>query len=115
MLDLMTPTSQDNTFAVIVYVIGAVGPLALFCMALRYRESSRWIRSLFLALALVGSAWAVLGFIRLFYAARFSRQARWSLDHWRTHVGGIAVGLLISALLSPDFWQLSRHYRSWLR
>jgi hypothetical protein len=111
----MAPTPQGNMLAVIAYVIGVFGPLVLFFMALRYRESSRWIRLLFFASTLVGSAWAALGFIRLFYAAHFSRQARWSLDHWRTHVAGIAVGLLISALLSSDFWQLSRHYRSWLR
>jgi len=111
----MTSPAQHNTFAVIAYIIGAVGPLVLLFMALRYHESSRWIRLLFLAWTLVGSAWAVLGFIRLFYSAHLSRQAQWSLDHWKTHIAGIAVGLVISALLSRDFWQVSRHYRSWLR
>jgi hypothetical protein len=105
----------DNTVPIICYVLGALGPFLLLYMALRYRESSRWIRSLFFTLAIVGIAWAALGFIRLCYSAHFSRQARWSLDHWKTHIAGIAVGLLISAVLSPDFWQLSRHYRSWLR
>jgi hypothetical protein len=107
----------DNTVSVICYVVGAAGPCALLIMALRYSESSRWIRLLFFVWALAGIAWATLGFILLFYWQQLTHQQRFILDHLKTHVAGVSVGLLISALLTPDFWKISRHYRntSWLR
>jgi membrane associated rhomboid family serine protease len=107
----------DKTVLVICYTLGALGPLLLLFMTLRYRDSSRWIRSVFVAWALISIAWGALGFIRLFYSAHLTGQGRVNLDHWKTHMAGIALGLLISALLSPDFWKVSRHYRSysWLR
>jgi len=33
---------------------------------------------------------------------------RYNLDHYGSVLGGIAIGLLISLLLSPEFWQLAR-------
>jgi hypothetical protein len=33
---------------------------------------------------------------------------RYKLDHYGSILGGIAIGLLISLLLSPEFWQLAR-------
>ncbi len=32
----------------------------------------------------------------------------YNLDHFGSVLGGIAIGLLISLLLSPEFWQLAR-------
>src|ERR1700720_1044327 len=101
----------DNKVSVICYSLGAFLPVVLAFMTFRYRESSRWIRSVCVAWALVGIAWGGLGFIRLFYSTHFTRQGRFALDDWKTHIAGIAVGLLISLLLSPDFWKVSRHYR----
>ena len=109
--------SQDNIVPVFCYTLGVALPFALACLAFWYRESSRSIRLVCLAWVVFGVAWGTLGFIRLFYSAHFSRQGRIALDHWKTHIGGIVVGLLISMLLSADFWKVSRHYRgySWLR
>ena len=108
---------QDNTVPVICCTLGVALPFALACLTFSYRESSRSIRLVSLAWGVFGVAWATLGFIRIFYSAHFSRQSRVALDHWKTHIGGIVVGLAISMLLSADFGKVSRHCRgySWLR
>ena len=74
----------------------------------RYRAISRWMRSVFFALALSGIMWSGIGFWLLFHSTQLSRQARWSVYSGKANVGGIFFGLLISLVLSPEFWRLPR-------
>jgi hypothetical protein len=104
---------RDNAIGVILYALGALLPLLLVLMTFLYSESSRWIRSLCVAWASVAIACGTVGFIRLFYSTHFTRQGQAILEHWKTLLGGILIGLLISAMLSPDFWKVSRHYRGY--
>ena len=103
--------TSDHAVAIFCYVVGAAAPFALLFMALRYSEASRWIRLLFSVWGLAGIAWATLGLIRMFYWPQLTRQQLFVLDHWKTHIGGVIIGILISVSLSPDFWVLSRYYR----
>jgi len=102
---------RDTTLDVILQLVGGLLPIGLALMAFCYRESSRWIRSMSIAWSVAAIAWCTLGLLLLFYAAHFTRTQRVMLAHWRTVIAGVVLGLIIAALLSPDFWRVSRHYR----
>jgi membrane associated rhomboid family serine protease len=84
----------------IVIVFGLLAP--------KYRHMSRWLRSIFVVLAITGPIWSALGFLLLFYSGHFTRQGRHYLFQWQSQLTGIAIGLLISLFLSPEFRKLSR-------
>jgi len=46
--------------------------------------------------------------LRLGYPMHFARQTRLDFYHFETVLGGIAIGLLIGLLLSPEFWQIAQ-------
>ena len=77
----------------------------------KYRLASRWLRSIFVLLAIFGVMWSALGFLLLLYSEQFSRHTRAYLFQWKSHLSGIAMGLLISLILSPEFRQLARPRR----
>ena len=111
--------SQDSTPLIICYSFVALASVWFFFVAFgpKYRTASRWLRSVHFVLGIIGLIWSALGFLLLLYPTHFNRQTRFSLNQWKSHLSGIAVGLLISLLLSKEFWQLSRHsfrFRTWL-
>jgi len=106
---------QDYTIHIILHAIVAIGsPVFFGFMALKHHTASHWIRSVFVLLAVVGVPWGILGVLRFGYPAHFTRATRVSFDHFHTLLGGFAIGLLISLLLSAEFWQICgrRHNRS---
>jgi hypothetical protein len=93
----------------ISYVIVAVGSvvIALAPFLSKYRTASFWLRcGLFLA-GPVGIAWSGLGF----YLLRNQRDGRtvlswprfWALDHMKSNLAGLAIGMLLCLTLSPEF------------
>jgi hypothetical protein len=50
----------------------------------------------------------ILGVLRLGYPAHFTRDTRASFDHYETLLRGFAFGLLVTLMLSPEFWQIAR-------
>jgi hypothetical protein len=108
---------RDSTLDIILQLVGGFLPVGFALMTFCYRESSWWIRSVSLAWSLASIAWCTLGLLPVFYAAHFTRAQRGLLAHWQPFIGGVALGLVIAALFSPDFWKVSRHYRGfrWLR
>jgi hypothetical protein len=74
----------------------------------KYRHRSRWFRSVNLVLAIIGPIWSALGFLLLFYSEHFTRHTRAYLFQWQSQLTGIAIGLLISLFLSPEFRRVSR-------
>jgi membrane associated rhomboid family serine protease len=72
------------------------------------RHASRWVRRVVFVLAILGPIWSALGFLLLFDSEHLTRQTRDYLFQWKSHLGGIAMGLLISLILSPEFRKLSR-------
>jgi cell shape-determining protein MreD len=98
----------------------AFASLYFFVSAFRskYRNASRWIRSLFCVFGLIGLAWSGFGFWLLFYSTHLGRQSYWSLYHIKAILSGIALGILISLFLSEEFWRLARQpsrFRAWLK
>jgi hypothetical protein len=107
---------RNSILDVILQLAGGLLPVGFALMAFCYRESSRWIRLVATAWSVAAIAWCILGLLPL-YAAHFTRSQRAVLAHLHTIFAGVALGLIIAALLSPDFWKVSRHYRGyrWLR
>jgi hypothetical protein len=65
----------------------------------KYRTGSRWLPSGALILEINGFIWTALGLILLPYAPQFSSQLRLALDHWKSGLSGMGLGLAISLLL----------------
>ena len=55
-----------------------------------------------------GVPWGILGILRLGYPAHFMRATRANYFYYETGLGGFALGLLTSLLLSVEFWHISR-------
>jgi hypothetical protein len=98
----------------ILYALAAVGSIiiALAPFAPRYRNASAWLRvGLFLS-ALLGVAWAVLGFYLLLDETgdktSLPQSRFWALDHMQSNIAGLAVGILVSLMLSPEARGLGR-------
>ena len=93
----------------ISYVIVAIGAalLALAPFLSKYRNASLWLRCGLFLIGPVGIAWSALGF----YLLRHQKDGRtllswpqfWAFDHMKSNVSGLAVGMLLCLMLSPEF------------
>jgi hypothetical protein len=103
---------------VLCYVAVLIGSLLLASAPFvsRFRDASLWLRAGLWFQAPIGIAWSVLGFYLLLHEvdgktslpwARF-----WALDHLKSNIGGLAVGMLLCLMLSPEARRLSRSKRS---
>jgi len=101
---------QDNRVGILCYSALLFVSLSFLVVAVapKYRHTSHWLRSVCLLLAITALIWSALGFLSLFYAEHLTPHTRGYLFYWKSHVSGIAVGLLISLFLSPEFQQVSR-------
>jgi len=111
---------HDNTLILIGYSVMPIASVWFFFVAFapEYRSGSSWIRSVHFVLGIIGLVWSALGFLLVFYSSHFTRQTRFALSDWKSHIGGIAIGLLISLVLSSEFRQLasrSSPFRTWLQ
>jgi hypothetical protein len=98
---------------IIFHLVVAIGsPVFFLFMAVKHRTASRWIRCVFVFLASIGVGWGILGVLRLGFPAHFTRATRWSFDHYETLLGGFALGLFTSLLLSSEFWQIAKPHRN---
>jgi hypothetical protein len=108
---LLDPSAMQLSSSVSVGLYAAIAvssPVLFGIMAYQSRTDSHWIRCILVLLAIVGVPWGVLGILRVGFAEHFSRGARMSFDHFGHTLGGIAIGLLTSLALSPEFRQISR-------
>jgi hypothetical protein len=90
-------------------VIVAIGAalLALAPFLSKYRNASFWLRCGLFLIGPVGIAWSGLGF----YLLRHQKDGRtllswpqfWALDHMKSNLSGLAVGMLLCLMLSPEF------------
>jgi membrane associated rhomboid family serine protease len=104
---------EEKTLIFIGYAVMPLASLWFFFVAFgrKYRSASQWIRSVNLILAIIGLIWSTLGFLLLFYSSHLTSRTRSSLFDWKSHISGIAVGLLISLLLSSEGRELGRRSR----
>jgi membrane associated rhomboid family serine protease len=101
---------QDSTIEIFSYSVMPILSIVFLFLtfAPKNRHASRWLRSITVILAVLGPIWSGLGFLLLFYSEHFTRNTRDYLFQWKSHLSGIAMGLLISLILSPEFRQLAR-------
>lgn len=92
------------------YLVAPVLSVAFLFLLLapKHRPTSRWVRSIFALLAIFGVVWSALGLLLLLYSEQFTRDTRVYLFQWKSHLSGIAMGLLISLILNPEFRKLCR-------
>jgi fatty acid desaturase len=93
-------------------IVGLVSVL-LLAMVFWYRDASAWIRRLFFAWSVVEISWAALGIIRVYHLVHFTRTEFLVAQSLQAILFGVGIGLFIAALLSADFWKVSRHYHYW--
>jgi membrane associated rhomboid family serine protease len=101
---------QDNIVSIVFYAAMPFLSLSFLFVAFapKHRNTSRWLRGVCVLLAIIGPIWTALGFMLLFYSSHFTRHTRVSLGAWMSHLSGIAIGLLISLILSPEFREIAR-------
>src|SRR5207248_9693082 len=95
---------HDTTLILICYSVMPIASGWFFFVAFapKYRSASSWIRSVHFVLGIIGLVCCALGFVLVFYSSHFTRQTRFSLSHWKSHIGGLAVGLRISLRLHSE-------------
>jgi hypothetical protein len=93
------------------YALAGVGSvLLLFAPFTRkYRHAPRWLRAGFLIASPLGLAWSALGFYLLSHRVGTQTDLHWS-RFWFLHctyltVGGMALGVLITLVISPEFYR----------
>jgi peptidoglycan biosynthesis protein MviN/MurJ (putative lipid II flippase) len=103
---------MDMHYAILIAIV-AVGSVVLLFRQLsrRFRHSSLWFRSAFLLASLFGITWSALGFLLLSHQKAGHTDLLWP-RFWTLHclfliVGGVALGVLIALIISPEFWRRS--------
>jgi hypothetical protein len=61
-----------------------------------------WVRVAFWMIGLSGVGWAILKVIMVVHGHSFSRDTHFLLDHYRTLLAGVGVGLLTLFFLSGE-------------
>ena len=88
-----------------VGILGFFG-LVLFVVA---RQSPLWARCSFLGFGILVVAYGTLGYLLEHYRATLAYPARAYLDHYRTLLGGVAIGVLATLAISGQIKQLMKH------
>jgi hypothetical protein len=100
-----------NLHYAIPSAIGVVGSIALliFPFSRRYRDASRWLRSVFFLTSPIVFSWGALGFYLLFHQhgqrSDLSGPRFWALDHLHSVLSGLGLGFLIALVINPEFWR----------
>jgi len=96
-----------NTHA-ILYGAGAIAAASVFIQSLRpkYRQASRWLRTAFVILASVVTAWSALGFFLIAQGSDLRGSVFWPLDHIESGLGGMLLGMAIFILIHPEYRKL---------
>src|SRR5438128_12432133 len=97
------------------YVIVPLGTLILVVMLFTpsMRPASVWLRIGFVLQVPLSFTWSALNlYLRQHvHAPDAASPAMWDLAQHKSFIGGLAVGSLLSLLLSPEMRQLSRRRR----
>jgi hypothetical protein len=81
-------------------IIGAVGLLFGPVAFIAGRRSPLWARCGFLLFGLLCLCYGSLGYFLEYYRASLGYTSRATLDHYRTLVSGMAIGVLVVLLIS---------------
>jgi hypothetical protein len=96
-----------NTHA-ILYGAGVIAAASVSIRSFRprYRQASRWLRTAFLILVSVVTAWSALGFFLVAQGPDLRQSVLWSLDHIESGLGGMLLGMALFILIHPDYRKL---------
>jgi hypothetical protein len=84
-----------------VYIlIGAAVLLFGLVVFIAARHSPFWARCAFLLFGILGLGYGLLGYFLEYHRASLDFSARAALDHYRTLVAGIAIGIFLVLLIS---------------
>src|SRR5207253_6719169 len=89
-----------------VGILGLVFGVVLFVVA---RQSPLWARCSFLGSGILVIAYGALGYLLEHHRATLAYPARAYLDHYRTLLGGIAIGVVATLAISGQIKQLIKH------
>src|SRR6266566_5760666 len=89
-----------------VGILGLVFGVVLFVAA---RQSPFWARCSFLGFGILTMGYGTLGYLLEHYRATLAYSARAHLDHYRTLLGGVAIGVLAALAISGQIKQLMKH------
>jgi hypothetical protein len=93
----------------ILYGLGMLAGASGFIQALfrpKYRQASRWFRAACVILASVAIAWSGLGFFLLAQSSHLSQAGFSILDHIKSGLAGMLVGMSIFIFIHPDYRKL---------
>jgi hypothetical protein len=89
---------------------------AITPFTLRYRSTSLWLRLGLFLTAPIAMAWSVIGFYLLLHRIGGKTSLPWSqfwlLDHMKSNLAGLAIGMLLCLMLSPEARSLGRRKSS---
>ena len=84
-----------------VYIfIGLAGLLFGLVASIAARRSPLWARCAFFLFGVLGLGYGSLGYFLEYHRASLDYSARATLDHYRTLVAGIAIGVFVVLLIS---------------
>jgi heme/copper-type cytochrome/quinol oxidase subunit 2 len=81
-------------------LIAAVGFVFGVAASIAARRCSLWARFAFLLFGVLGLVYGALGYFLEHYRSSLDYSSRAYLDHYRTLVGGIAIGVFVVVLIS---------------
>jgi tryptophan-rich sensory protein len=94
----------------ILYAAGAIAAASVFIQPFRpkYRQASRWLRTAFVILAGVVTAWSALGFFLIAEGSGLRQSVFRSLHCIELGLAGMFLGMAIFILIHPEY----RKFRS---
>jgi len=87
--------------------VAGVGMIAATFTA-KYRSASMWLRAVYILLGIFALAWSAFESVIVVGAGHISRHRFVVLSQCRAMIAGIAFGLFLSLLFSPEFWRIAR-------
>ena len=97
-----------------LYAIAAIlgGLIMITPFVRRFRNASLWLRLGLFVSGPLAIAWSTLGFYLRLHEASGKTSLPWSrfwaLEHMKANIAGLAVGVLVCLLLSPESRRLNR-------
>src|SRR5204862_8323003 len=104
---------MNSAFAVLYVIAAILGVLMMIApFVRRFRDASLWLRVCMFVSGPLAIAWSTLGFYLWLHEANGKTSLPWSrfwaLDHLKSNIAGLAVGVLVCTMLSPESRRLNR-------
>jgi hypothetical protein len=94
----------------VLYALAALASLSGFIHLFtgRYRTGSIWLRIALFTTSAAAAVWAALGIFLALQGAKFTPERLWSLEHIKTGLGGLLIGMSVMVLTSPEYRRIRR-------